>query len=69
MTPTFKLKPLPSYLHYAYLGDFITLLVIIANDVTKQEENKLLKVLRKHKTAIRWIIANIIRISPTLRIQ
>lgn len=47
--PTLELKPLPSHLRYAYLGDSTTLPVIIANDLAEEEEHKLLEVLRKHK--------------------
>ncbi|XP_022868132.1 uncharacterized protein LOC111387776 [Olea europaea var. sylvestris] len=41
--PTLELKPLPSHLRYAYLGESSTLPVIIANDMTREEENKLLE--------------------------
>ncbi|XP_022869597.1 uncharacterized protein K02A2.6-like [Olea europaea var. sylvestris] len=67
--PTLELKPLPSHLRYAYLGKSTTLPVIIANDMTMEEENKLLEVLRLHKTAIGWTIADIRGISPTLRMH
>ncbi|XP_022865504.1 uncharacterized protein LOC111385354 [Olea europaea var. sylvestris] len=45
-TLTLELKPLPSHLHYAYSGDSTTLPVIIANDMTREEENKLLEILK-----------------------
>ncbi|XP_022856117.1 uncharacterized protein LOC111377277, partial [Olea europaea var. sylvestris] len=64
--PTLELKPLPSHLRYAYLGESTTLPVIIANDMTIEEENKLLEVLKQHKTTIGWTIADIRGISPTL---
>ncbi|XP_022876928.1 uncharacterized protein LOC111395153 [Olea europaea var. sylvestris] len=64
--PTLELKPLPSYLRYTYLGDSATLRVIIANDMTREEKNKLLEVLRQHKIAIGWTRADIREISPTL---
>ncbi|XP_022853327.1 uncharacterized protein LOC111374820 [Olea europaea var. sylvestris] len=64
--PTLELKPLPSHLRYAYLGESTTLPVIITNDMTMEEENKLLEVLKQHKTAIGWTIADIRGISPTL---
>ncbi|XP_022843328.1 uncharacterized protein LOC111366873 [Olea europaea var. sylvestris] len=51
-TPTLELKPLPSHLRYTYLGESTTLSVFIANDMTMEEENKLLEILRQHKTAI-----------------
>ena len=40
-----------------------TLLVIIAADLSKKEEEKLLRVLRDHVTAIGWTIADIKGIS------
>ena len=64
--PTLELKPLPDHLKYAYLGEEETLPVIIAANHSMQEEDKLLRVLRKHKTAIAWGIADIQGISPTM---
>lgn len=40
--PTLTLKPLPSHLRYAYLGNSKTLPVIIAANLSKLEEDKLL---------------------------
>ncbi|XP_048421645.1 uncharacterized protein LOC125468921 [Pyrus x bretschneideri] len=57
--PKLELKQLPSTLKYAYLGDHKTLPVIITSDLTPLEEEKLLRVLREHKTAIGWTIADI----------
>jgi hypothetical protein len=64
--PTLELKPLPAHLKYAYLGEASTLPVIIASSITDEEEKKLLRVLREHKTAIGWSIADIKGISPSL---
>ncbi|KAL2491921.1 DNA-directed DNA polymerase [Abeliophyllum distichum] len=44
--PDLELKPLPSHLRYAYLGNSTNLPVIIANDMTELEEEKLLRILR-----------------------
>ncbi|PIN02788.1 DNA-directed DNA polymerase [Handroanthus impetiginosus] len=63
--PTLELKPLPSHLHYAYLGEFDTLPVIISFSLSDLQVEKLLRVLRDHKYAIGWIIANIKGISPS----
>ncbi|XP_022871978.1 uncharacterized protein LOC111391067 [Olea europaea var. sylvestris] len=41
--PILELKPLPSHPHYAYLGESTTFPVIIANDMTMEEEIKLLE--------------------------
>ncbi|CAL2238498.1 unnamed protein product [Prunus armeniaca] len=63
--PTLTLKPLPSHLKYAYLGTSQTLPIIINSDLLEEEEEKLLQVLKKHKTAIGWTIADIKGISPS----
>ncbi|XP_070046116.1 uncharacterized protein [Nicotiana tomentosiformis] len=64
-TPKLELKPLPAHLRYAYLGNSETLPVIISSSLTNTQEEKLLKVLRKHKKAIGWTIADIKGISPS----
>uniref|UniRef100_A0A6N2NBX1 Reverse transcriptase n=1 Tax=Salix viminalis TaxID=40686 RepID=A0A6N2NBX1_SALVM len=64
--PKLELKMLPTHLKYVYLGEDETLPVIIANDLTEVHEEKLLRVLREHKTAIGWTLADIKGISPTL---
>ncbi|KAL5568863.1 hypothetical protein UlMin_025438 [Ulmus minor] len=61
--PTLKLKPLPSHLRYAYLGEVSTLPVIISVQLTETQEGQLLKVLRKFKKAIGWTLADIKGIS------
>ncbi|CAL9013424.1 unnamed protein product, partial [Prunus brigantina] len=63
--PQVELKPLPENLKYAYLGDQKTLPVIIASNLSASEEDKLIRVLREHKTALGWTIADIRGISPT----
>ncbi|BBG94798.1 transposable element gene [Prunus dulcis] len=64
--PTLTLKPLPTHLRYAYLGTSETLPVIIAANLSETEEEKVLRVLRKHKTAIGWTIGDIKGISPSM---
>ncbi|CAN6706893.1 unnamed protein product [Malus baccata var. baccata] len=63
--PSLELKPLPSYLKYAFLGEQETLPVIISSSLTAQEEDKLVRVLREYKTAIGWTLADIKGVSPT----
>ncbi|PIN01710.1 DNA-directed DNA polymerase [Handroanthus impetiginosus] len=63
--PTLELKPLPSYLCYAYLGESDTLPVIILSLLSDLRVEKLLRVLRNHKGAIGWTIADIKGISPS----
>ena len=58
--PNLELK----HLTYAYLRENKTLPVIVAADLSLGEEEKLLRVLREHKTAIGWTIADIKGISP-----
>ncbi|XP_071929727.1 uncharacterized protein [Coffea arabica] len=64
--PVLELKPLPEHLRYAYLGDNETLPVIISSALSKIQEEKLIRVLREHKEAIGWTIADIKGISPAI---
>ncbi|XP_071921856.1 uncharacterized protein [Coffea arabica] len=65
-TPNVELKELPEHLKYAYLGDNKTLPVIIANDLTALQEERLLRVLREFKPAIGWTLADIKGINPSI---
>ena len=58
-------KPLPSHLRYAYLGDASTLPVIISTSLIAEEEDKLFRVLRDHKDALGWSLANLKGIRPS----
>jgi len=60
------LKPLPDNLKYVFVGDNNTLPVIIAKDLTSAQEEKLVKLLCDHKTIIRWTLADIKGISPSI---
>ncbi|KAI3724184.1 hypothetical protein L2E82_35952 [Cichorium intybus] len=62
--PTLELKPLPAHLKYAFLGEKETLPVILATNLTTEQEKDLHKVLSKHKEAIGWTIADLKGISP-----
>ena len=64
--PTFELKPSPSHLKNVFLGKFEKLLVLISAFFIEIQEEKLLKVLRNHKRAIGWTIADIRGISPSI---
>ncbi|KAL4306460.1 hypothetical protein AHAS_Ahas16G0180500 [Arachis hypogaea] len=59
-----ELKPLPSHLKYAFLEDNQRFLVIITSELSSEEEEKLLDVLRKYKKAIGWSLADIVGIDP-----
>ena len=64
--PKMEQKPLPSHLKYAYLGMASTLPVIISPSVIEFEEEKLLRVLRYHKTALGWSLADLKGIRPSM---
>ena len=64
--PTLDLKPLPDHLKYVFLGENKTLPVIIANNLSSLQEEKLMRVLMNHRTVIGWTIADIKGISPSM---
>ena len=64
--PKLDLKPLPSHLKYEFLGVEETFPVIISSSLESEQENKLLEILRTHKTTIGWTIADIKGISPLI---
>ena len=61
-----ELKPLPTHLRYAFLGDSSTLPIFMSASLTKEQEDKLLRVLRDHKIALGWSIADIKGISLSI---
>ncbi|XP_050154241.1 uncharacterized protein LOC126628547 [Malus sylvestris] len=62
--PKLELKPILEHLKYAFLGEDETLPVIISSQLTAEEREKLIRVLKDHKTAIAWSIADIKGINP-----
>ena len=62
--PKLELKPLPVELKYAFLGTDETFPVVISSKLDSLQEGKLLNILRKHKSAIGWNLADIKGISP-----
>ena len=64
--PKMEQKPLHSHLKYAYLGIASTLPVIISASLTELEEEKLLRVLRDHKNALGWSLADLKGIRPSM---
>ena len=64
--PKLELKPLPSHLKYAFVRVEETFLVIISSSLESNQENKLLEILRTHKTTIGWKIVDIKGISPLI---
>ena len=59
-------KPLPSHLKYAYLGVASTIPVIISASLIELEEEKLLRVLRDHRNALGWSLADLKGIRPSM---
>ncbi|GJZ84200.1 reverse transcriptase domain-containing protein [Tanacetum coccineum] len=49
-----ELKPLPNHLEYAFLEEPSFLPVIISSQLSEQNKNKLISVLKKHKQAFAW---------------
>ena len=64
--PVFELKPLPDTLKYAYLDEKKIYPVIISANLSEHEEERLLKILKKHRAAIRYTLDDLKGISPTL---
>ena len=64
--PKLELKPLPTHLKYAFLGEEETFPVIISSSLELNQENQLLEILRTHRTALGWTIADIKGISPLI---
>ncbi|GJQ99158.1 hypothetical protein Tco_0522143 [Tanacetum coccineum] len=57
--PKLELKELPHHLEYAFLQGDDQLLVVISFALCAHEKTKLLEVLKIHKGAIAWSIADI----------
>ena len=60
------MKELPSHLKYAFLEPEKAKPVIISAALAENEEQKLLKILRKYKEAIAWSIEDLKGISPSI---
>ena len=59
-------KPLLSHLRYADIRNASTLPVIISASLTVTKEYKLLRVLRDHKNALGWSLADLKGIHPSM---
>jgi len=64
--PKLDLKSLPKNLKYVYLGDDETPPVIISGVLKLDQEEKLVRVLREHREAFGWTLADLKGLSPTL---
>ncbi|KAJ9541561.1 hypothetical protein OSB04_028067 [Centaurea solstitialis] len=66
VAPDLELKQLPSHLKYAFLEHPGKLPVIISSSLDPDQEEELVQMLKQHKKAIAWTIADIKGISPTV---
>ena len=64
--PVFELKQLPDTLKYAYLDEKKIYHVIIRANLSEHEEERLLKILKKHRATIWYTLDDLKGISPTL---
>ncbi|PKI66253.1 hypothetical protein CRG98_013334 [Punica granatum] len=64
--PKLELKRLIKNLKYIYLGEDETLSVIISKELTRVQEEHLIQVLKNNQIAIRWTLADIKGISPSV---
>src|SRR4051812_22003290 len=62
----FDLKPLPDTLKYAYLDEKKIYHVIINDNLSVFEEERLLETLRRHRVAIGYTLDNLKGISPSI---
>ncbi|GKB07803.1 hypothetical protein Tco_0836087 [Tanacetum coccineum] len=62
--PEVKLKDLPPHLEYAFLEDDDKLPIIIVKDLSMDEKDTLIKVLKSCKRAIAWKLSDIKGINP-----
>ncbi|CAM8994084.1 unnamed protein product [Rhodiola kirilowii] len=64
--PKIELKPLPVHLKYVFLGENNTLPVTIKSGLETDQEHRLIKVLRQHKLAIGWTLADLRGVSTAV---
>ncbi|GJY74022.1 reverse transcriptase domain-containing protein [Tanacetum coccineum] len=60
-----ELKPLPDNLEYVFLEEASFLPVIISSQLSEEDKNKLVSVIRKHKRAFAWKTIDILGICPS----
>ena len=64
--PELELKELLKELKYVFLGKEKTYPVIISTELQKEQKNKLIKLLKEHKSAFGWNVADLKGISPSI---
>ena len=62
--PSLELKPLPSELKYVHLDENGKYPIIISSSLSPEQENKLIDVIQKHRSAIGWSLDDIKGINP-----
>ena len=62
--PQVEMKPLPSHLEYAFLGDDSTYPIIISSELNGSDLDRLVNLVRKHRKPIRYTIDDIKGINP-----
>ena len=60
------MKTLPLGLKYAYLDENETFPVIVNNNLTKEQEEEVLEVIRRNKKAMGWTLSDLVGISLDL---
>jgi hypothetical protein len=63
--PEVDLKPLPKRLKYEFLGLDKTYPVIVRDELSPEENEKLLNLLKKHRKVIGYLINDLKGLSPT----
>jgi hypothetical protein len=63
--PEVDLKPLPKGLKYKFLGLDKTYLVIVSDELSPEENEKLLNLLKKHRKVIGYSINDLKGLSPS----
>ena len=61
--PKLELKTLPDHLKYVFLGENETLPIIIDSNLSSLQEEKLIRMLKDHRTSIGWTKTDIKGIS------
>ncbi|XP_071695446.1 uncharacterized protein [Rutidosis leptorrhynchoides] len=67
--PKIELKELPPHLEYVFLKDNSELPIIISSELSANQKEQLLEVLKKHKKAFAWKASDIRGIDPTFCIH
>ncbi|GKB22250.1 reverse transcriptase domain-containing protein [Tanacetum coccineum] len=64
-----ELKPLPIHLEYVFLKQPTFLPVIISSQLSEQNKNKLISILKRHKQAFAWKTTDILGIYPSFCLE